>query len=225
MISNKTKKQETPALIYLDGLELPKTSEVVDLGVNFNSKLNFSDHISSTIAKAKQRLFLLRKICLSRNPAILIIGFKTYVLPILEYCSPVWNNTHIIDINRLESIQRMFTKKLTGYQGLNYPLRLEKTNLCTLELRRLRADLCYCYKILHGHIDTDSQKMFEIDNNSNTRGYKWKLKTSIPRLDSRLHFFSCRVINPWNSLSQATVEASSVGTFRALLELESLDKF
>ena len=46
----------------LAGVTLPRSTDVVDLGVNFNSKLNFKDHISTIIAKAKQRLFLLKKI-------------------------------------------------------------------------------------------------------------------------------------------------------------------
>jgi hypothetical protein len=119
----------------------------------------------------------------------------------------------------------MFTKKLGGYQGLNYPMRLEKAGLCTLELRRLKADLCYCYKLLHGQIETESQKMLELDNTRHTRGHTWKLKTAVPRLDTRLHFFTCRVTKSWNSLSQSTVDATTFGAFRALLELESLDIF
>jgi len=32
-------------------------------------------------------------------------AFKFYVLAILDYCSQVWSPYHIIDINRLESVQ------------------------------------------------------------------------------------------------------------------------
>src|SRR5271163_1019944 len=119
----------------------------------------------------------------------------------------------------------MFTKKLPGFQGLGYMARLEKAGLCTLELRRLWADLCFCYKILHGLIDTPVTNFFEIDNARQTRGHSWKLKLRTPRLDSRLHFYSFRVIKPWNALSESTVSANSFETFRALLRLECLDKF
>src|SRR5271163_479582 len=70
---------------------LPRVLDVLDLGVNFTSRLNFTNHISITIAKAKQRLFLLKKSFLSKNPKILIMAFKTYIVPLLEYCSPVCN--------------------------------------------------------------------------------------------------------------------------------------
>ena len=224
LLTNRTKLQST-AKFELAGVELPKTFDVVDLGINFNSKLNFNDHITAIITKAKQRLFLLKKIFVSRNTSLLILGFKTYVIPILEYCSQVWNPNCAKNIRRIESVQRMFTKKLAGYQGLNYKARLEKAGLCTLELRRLRADLCLCYKILHGQIDTPIQKFFELDNSRQTRGHNWKLKLTTSRLESRLHFYSQRVVSPWNFLSKNTVNATSFVSFKALLQLECLDKF
>ena len=125
----------------------------------------------------------------------------------------------------MESVQRMFTKRLPGFEGLKYPDRLKKAEMCTLELRRLHADLCLCYNILHHNIDTPITKFFVIDKSNSTRGHSWKLKNSIPRLDSRLHFFSFRVIKVWNSLTSTTVEATSATMFKSCLKTEHLDKF
>ena len=47
---------------------LPKAVNVLDLGVNFSMKLNFTDHISITIAKAKQRFFSSRKASCPKIP-------------------------------------------------------------------------------------------------------------------------------------------------------------
>ena len=60
LITNK-KGDRLAAEFEMAGVELLRSFEVVDLGINFNSKLDFSDHISSIIAKAKQRLFVLKK--------------------------------------------------------------------------------------------------------------------------------------------------------------------
>ena len=226
--SNKHRtKNRTPGenAFKLANVDLPETNEVLDLGVNFNSKLDFGEHISAIIAKAKQRLFLLKKIVVSKNSSILILGFTTYIIPLLEYCSQVWNPQSNLDVRRLESVQRLFTKRLPGYQGLDYPTRLEKAGLCTLELRRLRADLCLCYKILHGLVDTPINLFFEVDRSGLTRGHNWKLKPTTPRLDIRLRFFSFRVVNVWNSLSPSTVDATTFHSFRALLMSERLDSF
>ena len=168
---------------------------------------------------------MLKKSFLSGNPRILILAFKTYIIPILEYCSPVWNPQNVTNVKRLESVQRMFTKRLPGFEGLKYPDRLKKADMCTLELRRLHADLCLCYNILHYNIDTPIATLFVIDKSNTTRGHSWKLKNSIPRLNSRLHFFSFRVIKIWNYLAFTTVEATAATMLKLCLKTEHLDKF
>jgi len=68
---------------------------------------------------------------------------KTYILPILDFNSQVWSPSFISDITRLESVQRLFTKRLVGFELLSYDERLLKLGMCTLELRRLRLDLFF----------------------------------------------------------------------------------
>ena len=120
----------------------------------------------------------------------------------------------------------VYKKIIPGFEGPKYPDRLKKAEMCTLELRRLHADLCLCYNILHYNIDTPITKIFVIDKSNSTRGHtcKWILKNSIPRLDSRLHCFSVGVINVWNSLSSTTVEAASATMFKLCLKTEPIDK-
>ena len=86
-------------------------------------------------------------------------------------------------------------------------------------------DLCLCYNILHKNVDTTISDFFHIETLSQTRGHSWKLKSFVPRLDSRLHFFSYRVTNVWNSLSEKTVSASSIVAFKNCLKSEPLDRF
>ena len=132
------------------------------------------------------------------------MGFKTYGIPLLEYCSQVWNPQNESDVRRIESVKRAFTERLTGYNGLNYPARLKKAGLCSLKLRRSHADLCLCYNLLHGNIETDIRNFFEIGAPSISRGHKWKLKNPTPCI--RLNFF-CHSINQcWNALQPDTVE-------------------
>ena len=50
------------------------------------------------------------------------------------------------------------------------------------------------------------------------RGHSWKLVKSHRSTDARRFFFSARVINRWNSLSQEAVDASSVNVFKNQLD-------
>jgi len=132
---------------------------VNDLGVTVDVSLKFTDHINSITAKALRRVGLLFKCFITRDHNILVKAFNTYVRPVLEYAS-IWSPTQIGLINRLESVQRRFTKRLPGIGHLTYWERLSALNLESLEIRRLRLDLLLTYKILFGMADIDSHKLF-----------------------------------------------------------------
>ena len=59
----------------------------------------------------------------------------------LEYCSLVWSPFFASSINKLESVQRCFTKTLTGLRSLSCDERLTVLGLERLELRRSYANL------------------------------------------------------------------------------------
>ena len=53
------------------------------------------------------------------------------------------------DIVRVESVQRHFTKRISGLNHLSYHERLRALNIPSLEYRRSRGDMIETYKILH----------------------------------------------------------------------------
>jgi len=52
------------------------------------------------------------------------------------------------DVERLENVQRRFTKRLVGLKHVEYAERFKQLNLHSLELQRLHTDLIWCYKIV-----------------------------------------------------------------------------
>ena len=93
--------------------------------------------------------------CLSRDPKTLFLAFATYLKHILEYASCVWSPCSLTYIKKVESVQRRFTKTLKGMAKLQYSERLTILGAETLELRRLKADLMYIYKIAFGLLDVE----------------------------------------------------------------------
>ena len=87
---------------------------VKDLGVLVDSRLEFSKLIDGIISKAKQRAYLLFKSFKSRDIKLMVFAFKVYVLPLLEYCLPLWSPVKLLDIDRIENVQRSFPKKMFG---------------------------------------------------------------------------------------------------------------
>ena len=121
----------------IEGVELSKVQRVKDLGITFDSCLAFTFHINQIVAKAKQRTFLLFRAFKLKESDALIQAYKTYILPILDYCSAVWSPSLLYNIEALESVQRLFTRRLPGMKYLSYSNRLASLKLPSLELRRL----------------------------------------------------------------------------------------
>jgi hypothetical protein len=110
----------------LNGSTLNSVFRHVDLGITITNNLNFSLHCANIAATGHRKAYLLRK-CFRFSPAnVLVNAFKVYVRPVLEYCSEIWNPFQKKDIRKLESVQRKFTKYLTGCHGLTYAQRLKK---------------------------------------------------------------------------------------------------
>jgi hypothetical protein len=201
---------------YIDSQPLEQCFEKVDLGVKIDCKLSFSMHISDLVAKAKQRIFLLFRSFKTRCVDYLLLAYKSYILPIVTYCSSIWSPYLFGDLLAVESVQRLFTRRLPGFKKLPYGVRLNKLQLPTLELRRLRTDLCTCYKIIHGDLAGPPERygLKLAKSQRVTRGHDLKLKADHSRVDVRLHYFSVRIVAPWNSLSCEIVHASSACDFK-----------
>ena len=133
----------------IDDTSLVPSNSVRDLGVLMDSNLTFHQHVSQVVAKANSKSGLIFRCFKSRNQAFLINLYKTFVRPLCEYASHVWNPHFIKDIKAIECVQKRYTKRLAGLSDISYPCRLDIVTLDSLELRRLKSDLIEFYKILN----------------------------------------------------------------------------
>ena len=201
-IQHKTTKMSNLPSYFFGMIKLQEITCVKDLGVLFDNRLTFSNNINSIVHKASCRSRLIHKSFTSRQPKLLVHAFTTYVRPILEYCSPIWSPSSIKDITSIESVQRRFTKKLSGLFYCTYDDRLKNLGLERLEVRRIRADLILCYKILFGLYKTTLK--IEFQTYSKTRGHQFKLKLPVIRTDTQKFFFIYRTAKIWNELPTYT---------------------
>jgi len=206
-----------PLSVNVGAQVLPVLNNVTDLGIIFSSSLSFTDHICDIVKRAKARYNMLFRCFASRNCTYLVKGFICYVRPLVEYCSQVWSPTKISDIDMLESVQRSFTKRLPGMKLLSYPNRLAQLHICSLEERRLRLDLVFCYNVLHGFNCLNPTDIGLVVSSLPTRGHNLKLTTLHSNVDARASFFSNRVAPAWNALPNAVVICTDTTSFKRLL--------
>ena len=133
------RNSRSPSVYLLDDVILPTVSSCIDLGVYMDKR--FSSHIDHIVTKAKQRASQILRCFHSTDRNVLCKAFAVYVRPVIEYCSPIWSPCTVTDINKIESVQRTFTKRLSGLRSLPYNERLSLLSIDRVELRRIRADL------------------------------------------------------------------------------------
>lgn len=61
--------------------------------------------------------------------------WKTYILPIADYCSQLWSPCSRGMLTKLENLQKDFTSMINGMKSLNYWQRLEKLKMLSLNRR------------------------------------------------------------------------------------------
>jgi hypothetical protein len=133
--------------------------------------------------------------------------------------SIIWSPWQSGLINAIESVQRYFTRRLIWPKVLPYNERLAVLELETLQLRRLKFDMYYCYKILNNLTCINKDLYFVNDNRDlNIRNYdKYRLRyNSSSSCCCSNHFFN-RCVDIWNSLPLKARTASSLNVFKLLL--------
>ena len=139
-----------PNYVYILGGQLiPIVEQCTDLGLICSKTFSYMSHINSIICKASRAACLIYRMFSTRDLTFLKKLYVTYVRPILEHVSPVWNSTKIGLQNDLERVQRRFTKRLRELGDMSYVDRLKHLYLDTLLDRRNHADLVTTYKALH----------------------------------------------------------------------------
>ena len=110
--------------------------EVLILGVWLDCKLTFEYYLRKVAAAASQKLGILRRAwCIVNDKNTLLQCFRGFVLPLLEYCSPVWRSSARCLLKLLERMGRQASFTLGG----ELP--------CNLSHRRNVASLCMFYRL------------------------------------------------------------------------------
>ena len=127
---------------YLKDVNLDNVDYHKDLGVIVDNHCLFKQHVSYICKKAYCSTNVLFRCFHTANTAALIRGYKSFICPVLEYCSTVWNPyipaRHFIGMtDQLENVQRYFTPNDYVQVGES-----SKSNSYLPPVREPSAELC-----------------------------------------------------------------------------------
>ena len=193
---------------------------MVSLHYFMDGDLKFRKQAAAAVGKASQVMAVIRRSFNLLDRTTLPLLIKTLVRPHLEYGNLVWGPFNRADQQLLERVQRRATKLVTDLRHRPYQERLRELQLPSLYYRRQRGDMIAVFQILHGGLDMDPELLFHRADarGRDLRGHPWRLAK--PRAVSRIrrNAFSTRVINEWNSLPPAVVNAETLNQFKNRLD-------
>ena len=88
--------------ITLNNTIIENVQELKILGVVFDSKFTFENHLRTMLSNSSRKLGIVRKASfIYRDSSVDLACFRSFVLPLLEYCSPVWSGAAETHLNLL----------------------------------------------------------------------------------------------------------------------------
>ena len=201
--------------------DMTRVNEMKDIGVIVDSELKFDRHINSKIETANKVLGIIRRSFLYLSADILIPLYKALVRSHFDYAMIIWNPHLVKHIESIEGVQRRATKMIPEIKHLPYSERLQILKLPTMAYRRARGDMIEVFKIVAHIYDsktTSNVLNFREKLNISLRGHEFTLEHKRLSCPARVHFFTNRIVNNWNSLPDHIVNAGSLNVFKNSLD-------
>ena len=152
---------------YQYNIDLVVLSKIDCLGVLFDSKLTFCQHIDFIISKSLAMLGSIQRYSTEFNdPSTILCLYNSLVRPHLEYCSVIWNPILISQCLSIEKVQKKFTRfafyKL-GWQmeRPSYSTRCALFVMSSLENRRKMFSIIFITDVIHNSLQ--SAVVYEVE--------------------------------------------------------------
>ena len=136
---------------------IDKGANIKDLGITMSSNYNFNQHINNVYKQCSCLSGWILRTFISRDSLTLLTLFKCTVLSRLDYGSQLWSPHQIKSINKIEHVQRSFTRFIAGMRPLSYDERLKSFHLYSVQRRFERYIIIYISKILESIVPNLSE--------------------------------------------------------------------
>ena len=215
-----TRMKEPPATKYhLHEHTLDTVDSTDYLGIKFTKNLSWSQHIGNISAKANKTLGFLRRNLKISSKTVKELAYKTFVRPILEYSSTVWDPHTKKDIGKIEKVQKRAARfVLRRFRNTSSVSDMISTlDWPTLKERRRVARLAMLFKFQHDlAIGPHIKKKLKPPRARDRRGHSKQLeRVTLGRSAYRHQSFLPKTIREWNRLPQHAVDATTLPAFMA----------
>ena len=157
----------------LHGHTLEPVNSAKYFGVSILNNLSWKKHIQNVTAKGNRTLGFVKRDLKECTRKVKDLGYATFVRPVIENASTIWDTTNQAIINTLECIQRRATRFVfndyTSRTQYCVTTMLGDLKWDTLQTRRSDNRLCMLYCIQNELIDINKSTYLK-GGDSRTRG-------------------------------------------------------
>ena len=190
------------------------------LGVRLDYKLSFKDHLSTILRKIYAKIGALRRLKKIVPADISLMLYKAYILPHLEYCSPLLLGINKTLNKKLESANYYALKFLLNFgNSFDYDSILSTVNMRSLEHRRYYQSLVHLFKRVNVNgTDYISDLLEPHILRYNLRDSDHNLTQ--PSYNNRYYHnsFTYKASHMWNQLPSYIKGSTDLSEFRKLLK-------
>ena len=163
---------------------------------------SWSEHIHGLVTKAISFAAWTLSVFASRDKMVMLTLFKSMVRSHLEYCCPLWHPYKIEEIQKIENVQRSFTRRINGMSTYSYWDRLKVLGIMSLQRRRERYILIHTWKILNELVPNDVNMKFRLPSRLGIQAIVPNINRSSRQVNQTIYENSFAVVAPklWNTL-------------------------
>jgi len=209
-------------ILLLNNTPLKQVQQERYLGMVLSSNMSWKNHIHSLTSKASKRIGLLFSMKEKLSRAAKTKYYISYIRPILEYGSVVFDNCTAQDSNSLELVQRRAAILCTGaYRRSPTHLLMTDIGWDSLSNRRKNAKLLLMFKIVNNLTPHYLRELIPPQVQATTQ-YPLRNRTHyrIPTARTQLKHNSYipATLRQWNALDPDLRNCRTVSTFRSKIK-------
>ncbi|MEW8548105.1 MAG: reverse transcriptase family protein, partial [Candidatus Thiodiazotropha sp.] len=219
--------EDFPTLLF-DGVDIKFVSNHKHLGLIFSDNMKWNVHIESILDRASRMIGVMRKLKYVFSRRSLNQTYISFIRPVLEYASIVWDGCTVAQRDSLEKLQNEIARIVTG---LTKSVSLDRLyNECgwqPLYLRRKYQKLRFMYRTYYGMVPSYISDLMP-PSVANVSQYNLRNSANLSTIPARTATFSksCipSAIFDWNNLPLAARESESYSIFCKELNRQTLRK-
>ncbi|KAL4227059.1 hypothetical protein ACF0H5_015033 [Mactra antiquata] len=188
------------------------------LGIGLDYQLNFNTHISTLCKKATMQLNILKRLGNKLNLLNRITIFHTFILSNFNFCPLAWHFCSKSNTDKIEKVQERALRFVYDDYTSSYHFLLNKINMPSLQVRRMRTIAIETFKILNNLAPTVlTDLLIKKDNKYN---FRYSNVLQIPKVNSNKYgknSFRFAAPTLWNTLPNEFRLCTSFGQFKSLV--------